>query len=225
MQGIEVVPNTADPTLSAATDSVSAQVERPAAQGIEAEPTATPAAAAVSASVPEALSPQPGTTPDVPSRATLPEDIPTAQGGVDPTPAVTPTAEALSTSVSEALASQPSDSSTNGATPPATWETTFQSMIDVVNEGGHFTTTAPSATRFTIGVLKRGFLNFARARPDILFSLPEDKIRAVLAADLPYSERKVQPFNLQVQFVLCVPMSQVASNLLLTRHTSLHVPM
>lgn len=44
---------------------------------------------------------------------------------------------------------------------------------------------------FAIGAVKRANLAFARARPDILYSLPKDKIRAAITPRLPYTDRKV----------------------------------
>ena len=205
LQGVEVVPDTAaEPALSTAREPVSALTELPEATGIEMEPQVTPTAAAVSSSVSEALSPQTGPTPDVEGIETMPGVTPAAEG-VEAVPAATPTSEAVSTSVSEALASQ----SENGTSPLSEWETAFQSVLDVVDAGSHFPNDTPSAKSFSIGGLKRGLLHFARARQDILFNLPEEKIRSIIAAELPYSERKVQPFHLQVQ-LSCAAVSPPA---------------
>lgn len=99
-----------------------------------------------------------------------------------------PTEAVLSASVTDTNFSQ-SETSTSPVTTPGDWESTFQSFIDVMDT--HFEGNIPQANSFSISILKRGVLNFARSRQDILFSLPADKIQAVLAAGPPYKERKV----------------------------------
>ena len=44
-----------------------------------------------------------------------------------------------------------------------------------------------------MNTVKRAWLNFARARPDFMFSLPPHKIVALLQEPLPYEEDKARP--------------------------------
>ncbi|KAK9824281.1 hypothetical protein WJX72_009155 [[Myrmecia] bisecta] len=44
---------------------------------------------------------------------------------------------------------------------------------------------------YSLGIVKRANLRLARDRPDILYSLPEDKIEAVVKATPPYTDRKI----------------------------------
>lgn len=110
-----------------------------------------------------------------------------SESGVELISQAIPTEAVLSASVTETN-SRPAGSTDSTSD---NWEPAFQSFIDVISKGEHFEGRTPTAKAFTVGVLKRGVLNFARSRQDILFSLPADKIQAVLAAGLPYQERKV----------------------------------
>ena len=118
-----------------------------------------------------------------------------ADTGVEVVSEAIPTEAVLSASVTEsnASAAAKSTSSLDSSSPvvPEDWDSVFQAFLDVVKEGSYFEGKAPTSKAFSISVLKRGILNFARARQDILFSLPADKIQAVLAAGPPYKERKV----------------------------------
>ncbi|KAA6425648.1 MAG: hypothetical protein FRX49_04545 [Trebouxia sp. A1-2] len=110
-----------------------------------------------------------------------------SESGVELISQAIPTEAVLSASVTETN-SRPAGSTDSTSD---NWEPAFQSFIDVISKGEHFEGRTPTAKAFTVGVLKRGVLNFARSRQDILFSLPADKIQAVLAAGLPYQERKL----------------------------------
>ena len=70
------------------------------------------------------------------------------------------------------------------------WDTILQQFLDMLQLKGHYRSRV-LVNSFSIAVLKKGILDFARSRQDILFSLPEEKVRAVLAAGVPYDERKV----------------------------------
>ena len=113
-----------------------------------------------------------------------------SESGVELISQAIPTEAVLSASVTE-VNSRPADSHSSTGNTSDKWEPAFQSFLDVISKGQHFEGKTPTAKAFSIGVLKRGVLNFARSRQDILFSLPADKIQAVLAAGLPYQERKV----------------------------------
>ena len=112
-----------------------------------------------------------------------------ADTGVEVVSEAVPTEAVLSASVTESSGAAAAISSDSVV--PEDWDSLFQAFLDVVKEGSHFDGKAPTSQAFSISVLKRGILNFARARQDILFSLPADKIKAVLAAGPPYTERKV----------------------------------
>lgn len=118
-----------------------------------------------------------------------------ADSGIEVVSEAVPTEAVLSASVTESNTSpavQPSTSAESSAAAiPGDWESLLQAFLDIVIEGNYFEGRPPKADAFSISILKRGILNFARARQDILFSLPEEKIRAVLAAGPPYQERKV----------------------------------
>ena len=117
-----------------------------------------------------------------------------ADAGVEVVSEAIPTEAVLSASVTESNASAAANSiSVEPSAPvvPGDWDSVFQAFLDVITEGSYFEGKAPTSKAFSISVLKRGILNFARARQDILFSLPADKIQAVLAAGPPYKERKV----------------------------------
>ena len=128
-----------------------------------------------------------------------------ADSGVEVVSEAIPTEAVLSASVTESNgspaveANASAESSAVGT--PGEWESILQAFLDIVIEGNYFEGRPPKADAFSISVLKRGILNFARARQDILFSLPEEKIRAVLAAGPPYQERKVELF-LAMEFAL-----------------------
>lgn len=113
-----------------------------------------------------------------------------SESGVELISQAIPTEAVLSASVTETN-SRPADSHSSTDSTSGNWESAFQSLLDVISKGQHFEGRTPTAKQFSIGVLKRGVLNFARSRQDILFSLPAEKIQAVLAAGLPYQERKV----------------------------------
>ena len=118
-----------------------------------------------------------------------------ADSGVEVVSVAIPTEAVLSASVTESNASAAANS-TSSLEPSAPvvagdWDSVFQAFLDVIREGSYFEGKSPTSKAFSISVLKRGILNFARARQDILFSLPADKIQAVLAAGPPYKERKV----------------------------------
>ena len=118
-----------------------------------------------------------------------------ADTGVEVVSEAIPTEAVLSASVTEsndsAAATSGSSVDSSASVIPGDWDSVFQAFLDVVTEGSYFEGKAPTSQAFSISVLKRGILNFARARQDILFSLPADKIQAVLAAGPPYKERKV----------------------------------
>lgn len=123
-----------------------------------------------------------------------------ADAGVEVVSEAIPTEAVLSASVTEsnasaaaAAAAAANSSSVDSRAPdiPGDWESVFQAFLDVVAKGNFFEGKVPTPQAFSIGILKRGVLNFARARQDLLFSLPADKIQAMLAAGPPYSERKV----------------------------------
>lgn len=113
-----------------------------------------------------------------------------ADAGIEVISEAIPTEAVLSPSVTESNGSSAVATSSSPAS-SGDWESSIQSFLDVVTEGGYFEGKAPSASAFSISVLKRGILNFARARQDILFTLPAAKVQAVLAAGPPYKERKV----------------------------------
>lgn len=113
-----------------------------------------------------------------------------SDSGVEIVSEAIPTEAVLSASVTETN-SLPAESNTTPTSTPDEWQTVFQSLLDVINEGNHFEGRVPTANAFSISVLKRGILNFARSRQDILFALPAEKIQAVLEAGPPYKERKV----------------------------------
>lgn len=113
-----------------------------------------------------------------------------SDSGVEIVSEAIPTEAVLSASVTETN-SLPAESNTSPTSTPDEWQTVFQSLLDVINEGNHFEGRVPTANAFSISVLKRGILNFARSRQDILFALPAEKIQAVLKAGPPYKERKV----------------------------------
>ncbi len=113
-----------------------------------------------------------------------------SESGVELISQAIPTEAVLSASVTETN-SRPADSHSSIDTTADNWESAFQSFLNVISKGEHFEGKTPTAKAFSVGVLKRGVLNFARSRQDILFVLPADKIQAVLAAGLPYQERKV----------------------------------
>jgi len=113
-----------------------------------------------------------------------------SDSGVELISQAIPTEAVLSASVTETN-SRPADSHSSTDNTADNWESAFQSFLNVISKGQHFEGKTPTAKAFSVGVLKRGVLNFARSRQDILFSLPADKIQAVLAAGLPYQERKV----------------------------------
>ena len=128
-----------------------------------------------------------------------------ADTGVEIISEAVPTEAVLSASVTENIALPAVDSSPKTAQ-RGDWESVLQSFLDVIKEGSFFEGKAPRAEAFSISVLKKGILNFARARQDILFSLPVDKIQAVLAAGAPYKERKVinsTPTSCRPVFVCC----------------------
>ncbi|KAL3133450.1 hypothetical protein ABBQ38_007313 [Trebouxia sp. C0009 RCD-2024] len=118
-----------------------------------------------------------------------------ADSGIEVVSEGVPTEAVLSASVLESNTSPSVQDSTSAessaAASPGDWESLLQAFLDIVIEGNHFEGRPPKADAFSISILKRGILNFARARQDILFSLPEEKIRAVLAAGPPYQERKM----------------------------------
>ena len=51
---------------------------------------------------------------------------------------------------------------------------------------------APGVEKMQLGALKRAALGLGRKRPDIIYSLPEDKVAALAAAPLPYPDRKAR---------------------------------
>ena len=70
------------------------------------------------------------------------------------------------------------------------WDTTLQQFLDMLSAKGHLNRPM-HVNAFSIAIMKKAMLDFARSRQDILFVLPEEKIKAVLAAGVPYQERKV----------------------------------
>ena len=50
--------------------------------------------------------------------------------------------------------------------------------------------------------VKRAWLSLARARPDMLFSMPADKVSALVQQALPYQEVKVRPMSSSAQQLL-----------------------
>ena len=67
---------------------------------------------------------------------------------------------------------------------------------------------APETRRKEMNTVKRAWLNFARARPDFMFSLPPHKVVALIQEPLPYEEDKVRPCPWLAQ--CCCGTSQVA---------------
>ena len=112
-----------------------------------------------------------------------------ADAGVEVVSEAIPTEAVLTPSVVEN--NVPAVQSSSSPANSGDWESAFQPFLDVVKQGNYFEGKAPSASNFSISTLKRGMLNFARARQDILFTLPAAKVQAVLAAGPPYKERKV----------------------------------
>ena len=51
----------------------------------------------------------------------------------------------------------------------------------------------PIADKTQLGALKRAALRLGRTRPDIIYSLPEDKVAALADAPVPYPDRKARP--------------------------------
>lgn len=51
----------------------------------------------------------------------------------------------------------------------------------------------PVADKTQLGALKRAALRLGRTRPDIIYSLPEDKVAALADAPAPYPDRKARP--------------------------------
>ncbi|KAK9822863.1 hypothetical protein WJX81_005882 [Elliptochloris bilobata] len=83
----------------------------------------------------------------------------------------------------------------NGARYPE-FESLWSSFVDALEVRGYFSdetddgTQVPIAQKTEVGALKRAQLRLARARADIIYSLPEDKVVALAEATLPYPERK-----------------------------------
>lgn len=50
----------------------------------------------------------------------------------------------------------------------------------------------PVADKTQLGALKRAALRLGRTRPDIIYSLPEDKVAALADAPVPYPDRKAR---------------------------------
>ena len=104
--------------------------------------------------------------------------------------------------VTEVLPTEASLSAQSGDAPPvplttnagvdASWRALLQEFIDVAAAGNHFKTpNTPKAEDFAVGTLKKGLLNFARSRQDVVYLLPGDKVKDVINARLPWVERKV----------------------------------
>lgn len=114
-----------------------------------------------------------------------------SSSGIEVVSEAIPTEAVLSAVVTKTNSAVADADARSSAAGPGEWETVFQGFLDTVSQGEHFEGRAPAASSFSVGILKRGLLNFARSRQDILFSLPAEKIQAVLAAGPPYTERKV----------------------------------
>lgn len=156
------------------------------------------------ASQPEALLVSEGS--QLPAGVTV-EAVPHTAADAEPeavpeqTAAPEPTAPLKAASISEAAAvpqsAQPESSAPVNNSAPSQqvtldWDTVLQQFLDMLLSRGHYSSTV-RATSFSIAVLKKGILDFARSRQDILFVLPEAKVKAVLEAGVPYEERKVYP--------------------------------
>ena len=167
--------------------------------GVEVVSVGIPTEAVLSATVTESNAP-PAVEPSLsvdPSASVLSASVTesNAPPAVESSLSVDPSTSVLSGSVTESNAPPAVEASLSvdpsASVIPGDWESVFQAFLDVVKEGEYFEGKAPTSNAFSISILKRGILNFARARQDILFSLPADKIQAVLTAGPPYSERKV----------------------------------
>ena len=53
-------------------------------------------------------------------------------------------------------------------------------------------TQVPIGQKTELGALKRAQVRLARARPDIVYSLAEDKVARIAAAALPFPDRKAR---------------------------------
>ena len=53
-------------------------------------------------------------------------------------------------------------------------------------------TQVPIGQKTELGALKRAQVRLARARPDIVYSLAEDKVARIAAAPLPFPDRKAR---------------------------------
>ena len=76
----------------------------------------------------------------------------------------------------------------------ALWAQRYQELLSYLHSHGHWADgdASPKLGEVNIGAAKRGMLNLARARTDILFSLPRALVEAVVNAGKPYEDRKVK---------------------------------
>ena len=84
----------------------------------------------------------------------------------------------------------------------ALWTQRYQGLLSYLHSHGHWADAdaSPELGDVNIGAAKRAMLALARARTDLLFSLPRTLVEAVVNAGKPYEDRKVR-----VSMVSCCP--------------------
>ena len=76
----------------------------------------------------------------------------------------------------------------------ALWTQRYQELLSYLHSHGHWVDAdaSPELGGVNVGAAKRAMLNLARARTDMLFSLPRALVEAVFSAGKPYEDRKVR---------------------------------
>lgn len=186
--------------VEAAPSSQKAELAQSASPAPDLPPLQSAASASESASMPSPASPDAASDISATSAPETALNQNAAQVSI-PTTDAAPTSEAAPLPEAAPVTGIASVQSTAAAAAPAAdsntlqisnkdWDAVMQQFLDMLQLKGHFKARV-DVNAFSIAVLKKGILDFARSRQDLLFSLPTAKIKAVLQAGAPYEERKV----------------------------------